>query len=130
MRAIRDRLGLFCDQLSGWPTLARTIRDGGGGSALDDLLALLNGVAEPDAARVLELLGAIDDACARRGLVGLTSREPGTGVLPPGMVTVETSAWVCPRGRCDRVVLPDESAAPVCSATGGAPMTRFTIPSR
>ena len=130
MTTIRGRLGLFCDQLSGWPALAQTIREGGGGRALDDLLALLGGVAEPDAARVVELLAAIERACARRGLVGLTTREPGAGTLPPGMSTSDGSAWVCPRGRCDRVVLPEESAAPVCSATGGAAMTRFTIPSR
>ena len=108
-----------------------TIRDGGGEHALTELLALLTGTTDPEGPRLSELIDAIEDACARQGLAGLTSREVGSpggipalpsgmNVLPPWMGGApEVMGWTCPLGRCNRVVTPDETAhPPTCVAHG------------
>ncbi|CAN3985934.1 hypothetical protein [Kitasatospora purpeofusca] len=121
---LRDRVGTLCEQLSRWPSLRTSIRDGGGEHALTELLALLTGTTDPEGPRVSELVDAIEDACARQGLAGLTTREVGSpgGIpaLPPGMSGApEIMGWTCPLGRCNRVVTPDETAhPPTCAAHG------------
>ena len=44
--------------------------------------------------------------------------------------TQALAGWTCPLGHCDRVVTPDEVAAPpTCAAAGpDAPMTPYTLP--
>ncbi|MET9073380.1 hypothetical protein ABZX95_14655 [Streptomyces sp. NPDC004232] len=121
--AVSDRVGMLCDQLSRWPELATTIRDGGAQAQLAELLTLLAGRSAPDDRRVSALIDAIEDACARQGLPGLTRRLPS---LPPGLGTArrtpqdgEPAGWTCPLDRCSRVVLPEETpSAPICAAHG------------
>ncbi|MFE1949455.1 hypothetical protein ACFW9D_03190 [Streptomyces sp. NPDC059524] len=124
----RERVGSLCDQLSRWPSLRTTVRDGGGEAELRDLLGQLASDADPDEGLVRTLLDAVERACARQGLAGLTSRS-GIGPvdmtsLPPGLADVRgVVGWTCPLGRCDRVVTPDETAqAPTCA--GGAAVAR------
>ena len=123
--AARERVGLLCDQLSRWPSLETTIRDGGAQSELTTLLALLSGDTDPDGQRITELLDASESSCAREGLVGLTSRNGdslgGMAGLPPGMNGApEVVGWTCPFDRCSRVVMPDEtSQPPTCAALQG-----------
>jgi hypothetical protein len=126
----RDRVGTLCDQLSRFPDLDGIIRDGGAGGELEELLAALGG-DEPDQDQMLAWLQAIEDACARKGLAGIASRELAFRPLPTGLSAASGSrAWVCPRGRCDRVVLPEEAQTPpVCAVAGGTPMNPFTLPS-
>jgi len=130
MAAARDGAGILCGQLSRWPDLHGIIRDAGAGGELDKLLAALGGEDEPDQDQVLAWLQVIEDACASKGLVGITSREHAFRPLPAGLFPAsDLSAWVCPRGRCDRVVLPDEAQAPpACVVAGGTPMRPFTLP--
>jgi hypothetical protein len=97
---------MLCDQLSRFPDhLPDIIRSGGAGQELDELLAALGGEDEPDKDQMLAWLNDIEDACASEGLAGVTSREHAFRPLPPGYETSGPQAWVCPRGRCDRVVL-------------------------
>jgi hypothetical protein len=127
---VRERVGMLCDQLSRWPNLHGIIRDSGAGGELDELLSALGGEHEPDQDRVLIWMRAIEDACARKGLTGIISREHTFRPLPTGLSAASDSrAWVCPQGRCDRVVLPEEAQTPpVCAVAGGAPMSAFTLP--
>ncbi|MFD5728312.1 hypothetical protein ACFWMT_19775 [Streptomyces sp. NPDC058368] len=113
----RERVGLLCDQLSRWPSLQTTIRDGGAEDELRDLLRQLASETAPDNQRVSELLDAIERACALQGLPGLTSRTSNNPVdmttLPPGMTDVRSVVgWTCPIKRCNRVVTPDETSQP------------------
>jgi hypothetical protein len=126
----RDRVGMLCDQLSRFPDLHDIIRNAGADKELDGLLAALGGAGELDQERMLAWLQAIEDACARKGLAGITSREHGFRPLPAGLsATSNIPVWVCPRGRCDRVVLPEEAQTPpVCAVTGGTPMMPFALP--
>lgn len=127
MEGVRNRVGMLCDQLSRFPDLHDVIRDAGADGELDKLLAALGGVDEPDEDQVLVWLQAIEDACARKGLAGVTSREHA--FRPPFPGVSDSWAWVCPRGRCDRVVLPEKARTPpVCAMDGGTPMTPFTLP--
>lgn len=153
MEQVRDRLGMLCDQLSRFPDLHDIIRAAGAGGHLDKLLAALKGEDKLDENQVFAWLQAIDDACVRSGLAGITSRErafhplpPGFGSLPSGFYEPsdelpggddqdegvsgsDPQAWVCPRGRCDRAVLPEEvRILRVCAAAGGTPMRPFTLP--
>ena len=130
MEGARYRVGMLCDQLSRFPDLQGIIRDAGTGGELDELLAALGGEDEPDQDQILGWVQAIEDACARNGLVGITSREYAFRPLPIGLsATADFPAWVCPRGRCDRVVLSDEAqqTPPVCAAVGETPMNAFTL---
>ncbi|MET7783558.1 hypothetical protein ABZU94_39035 [Streptomyces mirabilis] len=123
--ADRDRVGLLCDQLSRWPSLTATIRDGGAETELHDLLALLSNQSDPDSQQVSELIEAIERACARQGLTGLTHRNGGSpgGItaLPPGMTGApEVVGWTCPLSQCNRVVTPEETShPPACAAVPG-----------
>lgn len=130
VEAARDRVGMLCDQLSRWPDLPGIIRDAGAGSELDELIAALGSEELPDQGRVIAWVQAIDDACARHGLAGLTSRENPFRPLPIGLSEdAGPRAWVCPRGHCNRVVLYEEKQTPpVCVAGGGTPMRRFGLP--
>jgi hypothetical protein len=133
MVGVRDQAGLLCDQLARWPELAGTIRKAGAGAELDGLLAALAGQEEPDPREMAAWLAAIEGACASLGLAGVTNREYAFRPLPRGFSGgAEDLGWVCPRDRCDRVVLPEEAEAgtvPTCAAAGGTPMTAFTAPS-
>ncbi len=126
---VRERVGSLCEQLSRWPSLEGIIRDAGASGDLNALLAALNGDREPDPEQVASWAEAIESACARKGLVGVTSRGYAFRPLPAGLRDMPTTrAWVCPRDLCDRVVLPEEAAAPVCAIAGRAPMTPFSLP--
>ncbi|SEN20656.1 hypothetical protein SAMN05216267_1002280 [Actinacidiphila rubida] len=136
--SVGERVGMFCEQLSLWPELATTIRDGGSGAALAELLTLLAGRAAPsDGPRMSVLMDAIEEACAAQGVPpGRTRRFPllplgmgGAGHPPPppelgrngeAAEPAELVGWTCPLDRCSRVVLPEESAShPTCAAAHG-----------
>jgi hypothetical protein len=133
MVGVRDQTGLLCDQLARWPELAGIIHEAGAGAELDRLLAALAGQGEPDPRELAAWLAAIEGACAALGLAGVTSREHAFRPLPSGFSGgAEQLGWVCPRDRCDRVVLPEEAkpgTVPTCAVGGGTPMTAFTAPS-
>lgn len=130
MEGARARVGMLCDQLSRWPDLHGVIRDAGAGGELDELLAALGAQEDPHQDQILVWLQAIEDACARKGLAGITSREHAFRPLPAGLYEdPDFPAWVCPRGRCDRVALPEEERTPpVCAVAGGTPMRVFVLP--
>lgn len=97
---------MLCDQLSRWPNLHGVIC---GAGADGDWTGLLAALGEPEQDRMLAWAQGIEDACARKGLASITSREHALRPLPTGMFAAPDSrAWVCLRGRCDRVVLPEE----------------------
>ncbi|WP_194912880.1 hypothetical protein [Catenulispora rubra] len=135
--ALRDRIGLLCDQLSRWPVLRTTITDAGAYAELTDLLSILTGPDQPDPARVQALLESIEEAGNAVGVVGLTTRMMGldAGLILPGGLSADPGAmvvgWVCPLGRCDRVVLPAEGVkTPMCAAGPDKPMTPRRTPTR
>ena len=123
----RDRLASLCDELSRWPSLEMTVRDGGAGRELHELLVLMDGELVPDPATISVLIDAVEEACNRQGLAGLTSRQAGMPAIPAGVTAVATVAgWTCPKGRCTRVVTPDETTEPpICAVTGGRPMAPY-----
>jgi hypothetical protein len=128
---VRDRVGVLCGQLERWPTTEKIIREAGAGAALDELRAALTGDAV-DPARLAALLDAIEDACARSGLVGITSREHGYRPLPPGLplssAPAENAPRVCPLGQCDRVVFSGETdTEPMCVVSGGVSLRPFPV---
>jgi hypothetical protein len=134
LNGVRNRLGLLCDQLTRHRTMTEEIEAAGAGPHLRELLRLVregSGTAT-EGTREKELLDAIEDACARRGLSALEVREFGDVRLPPGFEHGAPSsggagpnAWVCPWGRCGRVVFPDETPAPPDCAAGGEPLRPF-----
>jgi hypothetical protein len=122
---VRDRLGSLCAELSRWASLDGIIRGAGAGPELDELLTAIGGGGlDPKRAQVL--LDAVEEACKRRGLDGVT-RESRFRPLPKGTsVSSLGESWVCPRGCCDRVVLAEETDdPPMCTVTGGRRMKRF-----
>lgn len=135
---VRGRVESLCGQLSRWPEVRETLREGAAEDALDTLLALLRRREEPDSAQVEQLLDTIDRAAAEQGLPGLTSTVRGTGAgLPPGMTRLPPGVadpalgWTCPLARCTRVVLADESrSAPACAAAGPGTNTMAPYPPR
>lgn len=146
MNGVRDRLGMLCDQLTRHRAMATEIDAAGAGPQLEELLDLLLSTT-PDTsgapvspARLGVLLDAIEDACARHGLADLDVRgpvdgRPGDGRLPPGFVLTTdgaaangagpADAWVCPWGRCGRVVFHEEAAAPPACAAGDEPLRAY-----
>jgi hypothetical protein len=134
---VRDRVGLLCDQLSRFPTLRSTIADAGASTELAELLTKLADAHEPDQARILALLNAIEQACAGVGLAGLTSRTKGfdVGLTLPGGLDADPglAGWTCPLRRCDRVVIRQEAVGtttPTCAARQNAPMMPYSLPPR
>ncbi|MEU6106281.1 hypothetical protein [Streptomyces flaveolus] len=143
MRGVRERLGQLCDQLTRHGTMAAEIDAAGAGPELAELLGLLSTAdASGDGdlvERLGDLLDAIEEACARHGLVTLDVRSPadarpGDGRLPPGFGPAPdgtaaqrtVDAWVCPWSRCGRVVFPEETAtAPPACAAGDTPLYAF-----
>lgn len=97
MEGVRNRVGMLCDQLSRFPDLHDVICDAGADGELDKLLAALGGVDEPDEDQVLGWLQAIEDACARKGLAGITSREHAFRPRPPGCPRPPSSRCGCVR---------------------------------
>ncbi|MFF5254116.1 hypothetical protein ACFY4K_19005 [Streptomyces leeuwenhoekii] len=136
---MRNRLGLLCDQLTRHTSMADEIVDVSAGRELRELFDLVGGGPDGpfDPARAGELLDAIEEACARHGLAALDLRDHKDTRLPAGFrLTPDEAesrqgepaggAWVCPWGRCGRVVFPDEvPARPECTA-GGEPLRSFT----
>ncbi|MET8206230.1 hypothetical protein ABZT51_09315 [Streptomyces sp. NPDC005373] len=135
---MRNRLGLLCDQLTRHPSMVEEIDDAGVGRELRELLGLVGGgsQADQDQDRASELLDAIEEGCARHGLAALDLRAHKDVRLPDGfrLASGEAAplsdwaaggAWVCPWGRCGRVVFPDEvPARPECAA-GREPLRPF-----
>jgi hypothetical protein len=122
---IGDRVGALCAQLSRWDSLEGIIRDGGAGEALDELMAAVRGDAAQVPDQLARLLDDIEEACARRGLAGITSRGQRHLTLPPGLSGPAeegaSPAWVCPCSRCERVVFPEQAeTAPMCVIAGAA----------
>ena len=118
-----------------WPTLYATIRNAGAHTELDELLTTLADPHQPDQDRVLALIAAIDQACTKVGLAGLTSRTKAldAGLTLPGGLDADPSlaGWTCPLQRCDRVVIRQEAGGtPTCAARQNAPMTPYTLPPR
>lgn len=116
---VGDRVGLLCDELSRWPELTQTIRDGGAQAQLNEVLKLLADPNDSNEQHMAQLLDAIEDACARQGLAlqtrAIPSLPPGTGWHGGGL-----AGWTCPLDRCTRVVLPDETTdPPTCAAAHG-----------
>lgn len=130
MREARERLGALCDQLSRWPKLHRIIRDAGAGNELDALLTSLGSNDDLDQDQMLFWVEAIEEACGRKGLVGITTRDKVFRLLPDGLSAPGAPrAWVCPRDRCDRVVLPGDTQIPLtCAVSGGTPLRPFDLP--
>lgn len=126
MDEVRSRLGLLCDGLSQWNSLDGIIRAGGAGPELDELLTGFDH-ADVDPARSAQLLDAIDAACKR---AGLDWPPRAFQPLPHGFtVSPDGDSWVCPHGRCDRVVLPEEAGGPpLCGAGSRIPMKSFRLP--
>ncbi len=139
--AMRKRTGLLCDQLSRWPSLWDIVRDGGGEQHLTDLLTLL-GTPDPDPTAVGLLIDAVEQACARQGLAGFSTRsESGdkfpsmTGLPPMPIPPTDVVAWTCPMDQCVRVVAPDETdGLPSCAVASGTaggkatPMRPYKFP--
>ncbi|MEU9731420.1 hypothetical protein [Streptomyces sp. NPDC048002] len=120
---VRGRVEALCGQLSRWPSVRETVRDGDAEGALDALLTLLRRSEDPDPARLEALLDTIGRAAAAQGLPGLTSSVRGpVPSLPQGMLGgPENLGWTCPLARCTRVVLAGESeGTPVCAAADPA----------
>ena len=120
MVRFRERIGVLCAQLSRWSSLADIVRDGGAGDALDELMAAVRGSAPQEPDQLVRLLDAVEEACARCGLAGVTNRGNRPSALPPGLsgsvVGRARPAWVCPCSCCERVVFAEEAAtAPVCA---------------
>jgi len=133
--ALRDRVGLLCDQISRFPTLQGIIADAGALTELTGLLTMLADPHEPDQARVGALLDAIDQACSKTGLVGLTSRTKGleAGLSLPGGLAADPglAGWTCPLERCGRVVIRQEAdGTPTCAARQNTPMRPYLSPLR
>jgi len=133
--ALRDRVGLLCDQLSRFPTLHTTITNAGAHTELAELLTTLAGSHEPDQDCVLALIDAIDHACTKVGLAGLTSRIKTLDAslnLPGGLEADSGLAgWTCPLQRCSRVVILQEAdGTPTCAARHNTPMTPYILPPR
>ena len=119
-------MGSLCSGLSRWASLDGVIRGAGAGPELDELLTAIGGEG-PDPKRARVLLDAIEEACKRRGLDGVT-RESKFRPLPFGPSESGIEGWVCPRGWCDRVVLAEETDdPPVCAVAGGMPMKGFRV---
>jgi hypothetical protein len=126
---VRDRIGVLCGQLSRWEAVEKIILDGGAGVALDELRTAIRD-SQTDPGRLTELLDVIEDAGARGSLPGITTREHSYRPLPPGAASPGIEAWVCPRGRCDRVVLASDeptAAQPLCALDARAPMKLHRI---
>jgi hypothetical protein len=79
----------------------------------------------------LAALDAIDDACARHGLDGVTTLARQYRPLPASVTRAATyPTWVCPHGACDRVVLPGEEGSnppSACALAGGLPMRQYRV---
>jgi hypothetical protein len=126
MEENRLRLGQLCWKLSRSPSLEAIIRGGDGGIYLDELRALIQTADQRTREkRIPALLDEIEEVCKRCGLAGIMRG----GVLPRGFsLPALPCGWVCPRGVCDRVVLPEEEARlRSCSATGTS-MAEFRLP--
>ncbi|MEJ8668112.1 hypothetical protein WKI71_04605 [Streptomyces sp. MS1.AVA.1] len=114
---VRERVKALCGQLSRWPSVRETVREGAAEGALDELLTLLRGREEPDPARLEELLDTIGRAAAERGLPGLTSRVRGPiPALPHGMPACPKlwdgrARWHAARVWCS----PGRARAPRCA---------------
>jgi len=135
MSTLRARLAVLCEQITRHTDMDQTIRNAGAEAQLDELLSAVRDTSVgPDPDRLTALLEEIDDACARYGVVGVTSRvkqltpQPlpnGYSPLVPGLGDGqnEPPVWVCPLQRCTRVVFDDEATTgPMCAAGGNVPM--------
>lgn len=123
----RTRIELLCEQLDHWPDVREVIQAGGAGGQLDELTELLRSTGSFDPGHLIALLDAIEEAAAREGLVGVTSRPRGpVPDLPHGMHSAHTVGWTCPLRRCTRVVLFDESRETPTCATAHADANQMT----
>jgi len=120
MNSVRARLGNLCDQITLHPSLVRAIRDAEAGTALDEVLTLVQGADTPDPGRLARLLEEIEQACAGMGVVlGVTKRFTPLPELSADADTAEPPTWICPAGRCARIVFDEETGAagpPHCAA--------------
>ena len=86
MRALRARLAALCDQITRHSDMDQAIRDAGAGPQLDELLgAIRDGAIPDDSDHLTTLLNEIEEACARDGLAGVTSRVKQFTPLSPGL---------------------------------------------
>lgn len=134
MSAVRERLGILCDQVARHADVEQVIRAAGAGAELDRLLHVVR-TAQPDQRAdpnvMTELLDAIEQACARNGLLGVTTVTRYTA-LPTGFPRQPKDVpptWICPLRSCARVVFDDETAAPPqCAAAGSTMLSVPTLP--
>lgn len=132
MSAVRERLGVLCDQITRHPDLREQIHDAGAGDQLDEILAAVGASATIDEQQLIGLLDQIEHKSAVSGLAGVTTVNKGFPTLPPGIDPAQKTEplnWVCPIAfHCARVVFHDEATTPPrCVAGGGMPMAAKRI---
>ena len=120
----RILLTLLCTRIQRTPSLIAVIQDGGD-AELKALVGLLRDGHEPPGG-VMALLNALERVCAKNGVAGVLSTAKGAPFVP-GLTDVAqepnaAAGWVCPSGRCNRVVLSDEDPGIRVCAIAGDPM--------
>ncbi|MEU3490526.1 hypothetical protein [Streptomyces massasporeus] len=130
MHDLADRLDRLC-RLLGGSELARRAREYGVAEHLERVLgAVRDGT---DLERIRADLDALDEAFARHGIDGLTTRTRAYQPLSGTVGHPVLRGWVCPAAhRCSRFTqhdtgTPGGDAGPVCEALG-TPLVRVEIP--
>lgn len=127
MSTARERLGALCNQIARHADIDQAIRDAGAEAQLDELLTAVRTGKAVDQDLVVELLDAIEEACARNGLTGITAVTRYTPLPFQQRGQEEPPTWICPTRSCDRAVFDDEAATPPHCAAAGAQMLPVQI---
>ncbi|MFE1947231.1 hypothetical protein [Streptomyces massasporeus] len=130
MHDLADRLDRLC-RLLGGGELARRAREYGVAEHLERVLGAVRDGTDPEWIRAD--LDALDEAFARHGIDGLTTRTRAYQPLSGTVGHPVLRGWVCPAAhRCSRFTqhdtgTPGGDAGPVCEALG-TPLVRVEIP--
>ncbi|MFJ4355962.1 hypothetical protein ACIP25_06650 [Streptomyces massasporeus] len=130
MHDLADRLDRLC-RLLGGGELTRRAREYGVAEHLERVLGAVRDGTDPE--RVRADLDALDEAFARHGFDGLTTRTRAYQPLSGTVGHPVLRGWVCPAAhRCSRFSqhdtgTPGGDAGPVCEALG-TPLVRVEIP--
>ncbi|MGW4380125.1 hypothetical protein [Kitasatospora sp. NPDC004531] len=130
MNAVRERLAALCDQITRHHDMRQFIDEAGAGPQLAQLLDAVTAEQPPDRRHLLDLLNAIEKACGRQGLVGITTASKQYTPLPTGFAEPapdEPLTWICPLRRCNRAVFEDEATEPPSCAAAGRPMDAIRV---